>query len=112
MSKLGFLNVISRFATVSNGREALQLLLGDDQVSAQQFDVIFCDLLMPEVTGMELYDVLREKRPGLEQRLIFMTGGAFTARAREFLDAIPNHRIEKPLDAQNVRALVRDRVVR
>jgi two-component system cell cycle sensor histidine kinase/response regulator CckA len=40
-------------------------------------------------------------------RVLFLTGGAFTAGAREFLDQTPNPRIEKPLDAQNVRAIVR-----
>ena len=40
--------------------------------------------------------------------MIFLTGGAFTARAREFLEQVPNARIEKPIDFQNLRALMKN----
>jgi len=40
--------------------------------------------------------------------MVFMTGGAFTSRARTFLSTVPNLRIDKPFDLSNIRALVRD----
>ena len=80
-------------------REALRRLLQD-----QGFDLVFCDLMMPELTGMDIYQVLRFNRPGYEARLVFMTGGAFTASAKRFLAQVPNPRIEKPF---NLRALQR-----
>jgi PAS domain S-box-containing protein len=80
-------------------REALRRLLQD-----QGFDLIFCDLMMPELTGMDIYQVLRFNRPGYESRLVFMTGGAFTSPAKRFLAQVPNPRIEKPF---NLRALQR-----
>ena len=80
-------------------REALRRLLQD-----QSFDLVFCDLMMPELTGMDIYQVLRFNRPGYEARLVFMTGGAFTASAKRFLAQVPNPRIEKPF---NLRALQR-----
>ena len=43
----------------------------------------------------------------LAERVVFITGGAFTPEARRFLDTVPNQRLEKPFDAQQVRALVR-----
>lgn len=72
----------------------------------ERFDVIVCDLMMPETTGMDLYEELARLAPDQAQRMIFMTGGAFTSRAREFLDQVPNPRIEKPFDASNLRAQV------
>ena len=67
-------------------------------------------MMMPVMTGMEFYDKLLASRRELAERIVFLTGGAFTVRAREFLDRIPNTRIEKPFDARNLRALVNDRV--
>jgi two-component system cell cycle sensor histidine kinase/response regulator CckA len=87
----------------TDGHEALQLLLGE-----QQFDMVMCDLLMPGMSGMDLYKELQARRPGMEQRMVFMTGGAFTPRASEFLSRVDNPRIEKPFDLHSVRRLVRE----
>ncbi len=76
----------------------------------QRFDVIFCDLMMPDVTGMDLYAELQRAAPELADRVVFVTGGAFTQRARDFLDSVPNARLEKPFDLRSVQAIVRDRV--
>ncbi len=71
------------------------------------FDVILCDLMLPDLTGMDLHAEVRRSMPGQAERFVFMTGGAFTAAAREFLDKIPNRRFDKPFQAEAVRALVR-----
>ena len=42
--------------------------------------------------------------------MVFMTGGAFTTHARDFLDRVPNARVDKPFDVRALRALVRARV--
>lgn len=89
---------------LSHGREAIERILEDD------YDVILCDLMMPEVTGMDVYDKVREASPGMEERIVFMTGGAFTPRGREFLDRIPNDQLEKPFELAAIRQLVRKRV--
>jgi len=44
--------------------------------------------------------------------MIFLTGGTFTPRAQAFLDGVPNLRIDKPFDAKQLRAIIRDRVKR
>ena len=93
-----------RIATTA--REALELLS-----TGQEFDVVLCDLLMPTMSGMDLYLELKRRRPGLEKRLVFMTGGAFTPRAAEFLGLVKNRRIEKPFDLSQVRQLVRELAV-
>jgi CheY-like chemotaxis protein len=62
--------------------------------------------MMPQMTGMEVYEHLRFKYPSQTAQMIFLTGGAFTARAREFLDTTPNPRLEKPFNLLKLRALV------
>jgi CheY-like chemotaxis protein len=73
----------------------------------ERFDAIMCDLMMPHVTGMDLYDAVLEIAPAQARAMLFLTGGAFTARAREFLDRVPNAMIEKPFDAATLIARVR-----
>jgi CheY-like chemotaxis protein len=71
-----------------------------------RFDVILCDLMMPHMTGMELHAKLLRSHPEQAKRMVFMTAGAFTPRARVFLDSVPNPRLEKPFDPQSLRALI------
>jgi PAS domain S-box-containing protein len=78
--------------------------------AGRQFDVILCDLMMPEMTGMDLYAELLQSFPEDARRMIFLTGGAFTTRARQFLDAVPNLRIEKPFNIKQLRSLVNERL--
>jgi PAS domain S-box-containing protein len=88
---------------VGDGRRALERLrLGE------RFDVILCDLMMPEMTGMELFGEMSKLAPEQAERVVFVTGGAFTPRAREFLERVPNARVEKPIDFQNLRLLLRN----
>jgi signal transduction histidine kinase/CheY-like chemotaxis protein len=90
---------------ISSAPDALdRLRLGEG------FDAILCDLVMPQVTGMDLYAELASTRPALAARMIFMTGGTFTARARDFLAAVPNPAIDKPFDLAALSALLRSRV--
>jgi len=75
-----------------------------------RFDVILCDLMMPEMDGPILYDELCKVAPGQAECMLFVTGGAFTPRAREFLERVSNTRIEKPFDVGALVELVRARV--
>ncbi len=78
--------------TASDGREAVALM------GEKAFDVILCDLIMPEMTGMDVYRAALQRATPMNDRIVFMTGGAFTQRARDFLESVPNMRIEKPFD--------------
>ena len=95
-------------ALASTGAEAIELLLDGHQ----EFDLVLCDLMMADVSGMDVYEALRIKKPGLEKRLLFMTGGAFTPRGRQFLASVPNRCLEKPFDAAEVFAAVDDQLAR
>ncbi|WP_254330544.1 PAS domain-containing protein [Corallococcus exiguus] len=84
-----------------SGREALALLEQDDA-----FDRVFCDLMMADLTGMDVHAELSRRRPELLSRFVFMTGGSFTERARAFLQAVPLPRIEKPFEPGLLHSLV------
>lgn len=80
---------------------ALELLHQGDR-----FDLILCDLMMPQMNGMEFFRVLGATLPACSERVVFLTGGAFTSDAREFLERVPNQRLEKPFDPTALRILV------
>jgi PAS domain S-box-containing protein len=88
---------------VGDGRRALERIR-----AGERYDVILCDLMMPEITGMDLYAEMGRVAPDQVERIVFVTGGAFTPRAREFLESVPNARVEKPIDFQNLKLLLRN----
>jgi PAS domain S-box-containing protein len=92
------------FAT-TRAAEALDLL-----ARGERFDVILCDLMMPDITGPEFHEALVQRWPELVGRVIFMTGGAFTPRARAFLERVGTLRLEKPFDSARVLELINDRM--
>jgi PAS domain S-box-containing protein len=75
-------------------------------------DLIFCDVMMPEMSGAELYHRLQANHPTLAERLVFMTGGAFSASARKFLDEVERPILEKPFTADGVRRLASEQVAK
>jgi PAS domain S-box-containing protein len=87
--------------TVTDAREALALL-----TSGERFDVVLCDLMMPLMGGIELYQALAARAPEASRRMAFITGGAFTERARDFLERSGRPQITKPFDPPALRALV------
>lgn len=66
--------------------------------------------MMPVMTGMVLHEELIRTAPHQAEQMVFVTGGAFTPRGQTFLEQVSNQRIDKPFDAQNVRALVQQMV--
>ena len=86
---------------VTSAKDALDLI-----ASEHPFDLILSDLMMPGMSGMEFHDTLASSHPRIAERMVFMSGGAFTPAARAFLDRVPNERLEKPFNAGAVRELV------
>ncbi len=79
---------------------------GLEQALGEDFDVVLCDLAMAGVSGMELFTRLKQARPLLAARTVFMTGGATIPRVAEFLAAVDNLRIEKPFRAAALLAVL------
>jgi len=88
-------------AAARNGREALDLVR-----AGATFDAMLCDLMMPELSGIELHAVLERDDPELAKRTVFLTGGAFSGRAQTFLETIGQPHLEKPVDLKAVRELL------
>ena len=82
-------------------RQALDAL-----AAGESFDVILCDLVMPEMSGMDFYAAVQKAAPASASRIIFMTGGVPTLRARYFLEQVGRPCIEKPLDMKRLEALI------
>jgi CheY-like chemotaxis protein len=89
----------------SRAREALDWVTG-----GERFDLILCDVMMPDMTGMDLYAGVQRVSPEQAARMVFTTGGAFTQRAREFLETTNNLHLEKPFSLDQLQAIVRERV--
>ncbi len=60
------------------------------------FDLVLCDIMMPSLGGVDVFEHAQRGRPELARRFVFMTGGAFTARELEFLATTRNVCLEKP----------------
>jgi signal transduction histidine kinase len=84
-----------------SGAEGLQRL-----AEGAPFDAIFCDVMMPEMSGVELYQRIALQYPGQEHKLVFMTGGAFAEPAAQFIESVQNPKLRKPFTGTAVRALV------
>jgi CheY-like chemotaxis protein/anti-sigma regulatory factor (Ser/Thr protein kinase) len=82
---------------------ALALMLAEPP-----FDVIVCDVMMPGLSGVDIHERVAREKPGHESRFVFITGGTYTARARDYLERVPNARLIKPFAvAQLVTAVER-----
>jgi len=74
----------------------------------ERYDVILCDVMMPGMTGREVYDRIRTGHPGLERRIVLVTGGAFVPRLAEFLESVDNPKLLKPFTEDQVLAAIAD----
>ncbi|HKP62773.1 MAG TPA: response regulator [Polyangiales bacterium] len=97
------LSIEHEVAGFSDGRRALAWL-----ATEHNFDVIVCDLMMPQLSGLEFYADVERLYPALAERVVFMTGGAFTSAAQQFLAGVHNPRLQKPFHPDALITLVRE----
>jgi two-component system cell cycle sensor histidine kinase/response regulator CckA len=90
---------------ITNAADALARLR-----AGERFDIILCDLMMPQMTGMDLFETLERELPEQARRFVFLTGGAFTPKSRTFLERVKNLRIDKPFEVSGLRAMVAERL--
>jgi signal transduction histidine kinase/CheY-like chemotaxis protein len=93
--------------TCAGGQEAL-----DHLSKGGQYDVILCDLQMPQVSGVEFFQRLGALRPELTPRFVFMSGGAWSEEAREFVRRTSNVVLEKPVPPDVLMRVVEEGVHR
>jgi CheY-like chemotaxis protein len=87
---------------VSSGQAALERLAS----GKNQFDLVLCDLMMPDMTGMEVYEAVEKRCPALAKRFVFISGGGVTERSRKFLEAHADRVLPKPIDNRQLRELL------
>jgi CheY-like chemotaxis protein len=83
-------------------RNALQRL-----ATGEQFDVILCDLHMPELGGECILGALGQLDPALRPSFVYMTGGGFVDSDQALLDAAPGGCLLKPFTPGELRSVVR-----
>ncbi len=86
---------------VEHGREGVDLL-----ASGEHFDAVFCDMMMPEFSGVDVYDAVKARVPSMMSRIIFMTGNAFASREHDLFTGTKNVRIEKPFLPADLAAAI------
>jgi len=91
--------------TASSGKEAQAILELDED-----FDLILCDLMMPDVTGMAVHQWLSARNPELARRIVFISGGIFGPVTAEYLTDAGNLKIDKPFDNRAFAHVVAERV--
>jgi signal transduction histidine kinase len=74
--------------------------------AGEPFDVILCDLLMPELDGRDVLARVEAEWPHLAPRMVFMTGGAFTPESQAFLQRTEHQVLFKPFSIPDLAALV------
>jgi signal transduction histidine kinase len=92
---------IADVTVVVEATRVLQML-----AAGERWDTILCDLLMPEMSGIDLYRETLRVAPDAAPSIVFMTAGAFTQHAQAFLESVSNQCLDKPFDIAKVRSLV------
>jgi PAS domain S-box-containing protein len=92
-----------RAETLADGASALDRLLA----GGAEYDLVYCDLMMTGTSGMDLAEALETRAPTLLARFVYMSGGAFTPRARSFRERHAERCVDKPFDvvAETARRL-------
>jgi DNA-binding NtrC family response regulator len=86
--------------TAENGNAALL------QIQARHYDVILCDLRLPELDGPDFYHLLKNESPDLQRRVIFLTGDLLNPMSIEFLKQHNLLWLPKPCSGAQVREMI------
>ena len=83
-----------------NGHAALQML------SVADYDVVLCDVMMPGITGLDVYRQVRAQNEALARRFIFATGGLFSQELSDSVRRLSNMIVAKPFDPEELRRVI------
>jgi signal transduction histidine kinase len=92
---------------LTDSTEALKLLeRGDD------FDVILCDIVMPKLSGTDLFMAIKRRRPELAPRFLFMSGAYASPQMRSVLEDSGNAIVQKPFEMTKLMKTLRNALTR
>lgn len=104
-----FLSFVSEYLE----REGCEIMTATDAKTAlailedRDFDFVICDIRMPEISGIEFYRVINEKKPSLKDRIIFSTGDVLSDTTRAFLELVTNPQVEKPFNLDELKEVIK-----
>jgi CheY-like chemotaxis protein len=84
-----------------SARDALGLL-GD----GEEFDVILCDLNMPDMRGLDFHRELSSIDPTAAARTLFLTGGPLDEASALFAQELAARVLQKPLEVRRLREAI------
>jgi len=80
--------------TAGSGAEAIEMCLRRD------YDLILCDVMMPNLSGPAVHQRLGALRPEVVPRIVFVTGGIFTSEVTDFMARVANRVLQKPVSRE------------
>jgi two-component system cell cycle sensor histidine kinase/response regulator CckA len=83
-----------------SAHKALELILSGE------FDLVFCDLMMPELSGRKLFEKVWNQAPELSKRIVFITGGAFTSDLNDLIESQDNRVLYKPFNRETLKEIL------
>ncbi len=89
-----------QFEVAESGAEAVALCQRND------YDLILCDVMMPNLSGAAVHQRLSVLRPEVVPRIVFVTGGVFTSDVKASMAGLPNLVLEKPVDRETLAAVI------
>ncbi|MGH8104659.1 MAG: response regulator, partial [bacterium] len=101
MMALFFAKNSAELAWTCNGKEALNLIQ-----KRRDFDLVFCDILMPEMDGITLYNELKRREHPIVDRFVFLTGDATREHTVQFLQESGRPYLLKPFALNTLRELL------
>ncbi len=79
-----------------DGRAALDL------AARNHYDLVICDMKMPELDGQHFYKSLERAKNPLRERFLFVTGDIVAAQTREFLERNHLPHVAKPFRVEEL----------
>jgi len=77
-----------------------------EKIQERQYDLIITDFKMPEMSGKELLDWIRNTCPDLAGRIIFVTGDTVSAETRAFFERTESRYLAKPFKIEEVKEVI------
>jgi CheY-like chemotaxis protein len=99
------LGQFAEVAVARSGAEALEAMVRAREAGNEGFDLIVCDVMMPEMSGPALLDHVRAHHPAEAKAFVFVTGGA-SREEQEKIESTGAPCMQKPLDVEAIRALL------